>query len=109
MNILQKIKKKLRIIALPFFLAIPTDKKEITPVLKQSEDEKDTDISEEDAIKFRASAIEYTPENKIKMITYYQDDRDAPKSPYIVGQVGTRLSQNSRELLGKGFKVKRNA
>lgn len=108
MNIFKKIKNQLDYISLSIFSSLPTDKKENIIITKESDEEKISDISEEDAIKFAENAIEYTPENKIKMITYYQEDRDKPKKRYIVGQVGTRLDLESRESLGNGFKVKRN-
>ena len=106
MKIFQNIKNKFRTLALSVFLSLPTEKKEII-VKKQFDDKKDSDISEEDAIKFAENAIEYTPENKAKMITYYEEFRNLPKTPYIVGQVGTRLDLDSRKGLGEGLKVKR--
>lgn len=108
MKLIQKIKNKIEAITLPFFLAMPKpeDRK---PQLTTKDDTKEelSDISEEEAIKFTENCIEYNPESKAKMITYYQDDRNSPKKAYIIGQVGTRLDLDSRDSLGNGFKVKR--
>ncbi len=77
MKIIQKIKNKLSALALPIFLAMPTEKKEISPVKEKPEDDDDNiEISQEDQLKFQENAIEYNPETRKLMESYYMDFRN---------------------------------
>lgn len=110
MKIVDKIKNKIVELSIPFFEALPTPQKEISPTKPVVEDNDLDEISEDDKIKFAENCIEYTPENKAKMITYYEDFRNEPKEAYVIGIGGLRTEVKGKPTLGDlPSKIKRKA
>lgn len=110
LKIVDRIKNKITELAIPFFAALPTPEKETTPTKPEpNPEEKDVDLSDDYIKKFQENAIEYNPETKAKMVTYYEDFRNEPKEAYVLGIGGLRTKVEGKETLGNlPSKVKRN-
>lgn len=104
MKTFKKIKNEISALLLPVMLELElqfnkkTTKQEIH---KEIENDNTADlISEEDAIKFAENAIEYNPETKKIMATYYEDFRNEPKEAYVLGIAGLRTKVKGKKTLG---------
>lgn len=111
MNIFKKLKNEIHALLLPVMLELPFNQKTTKPVIQKEIEEDNTAdlISDEDQIKFAANAIEYNPETRKIMESYYMDDRNKPKEAYVIGIAGLKTPIKDKPTLGnKESKVKRN-
>ena len=111
MKIFKKIKNEISAFLLPVMLELPFNQKNTKPTVHKEIEEDNTadEISDEDAIKFAENAIEYNPETKKMMVSYYEDFRNEPKEAYVLGIGGLRTEVKGKKTLGdKKPNVKRS-